>query len=343
MPDDELLAAARMNQLQSPAEIEKQVRRMLRDPKAKELSESFAYQWLKLNILLGSQPDPQKYRNFYSGPKGKVTLASPFLQETLLLFESVLVENRPVWDLIDPKFTWMNPALIGFYGYDQEFSDQLKEALTNDKNGRLRLDNSMWFRCQLPDRKRGGILCMGSTLTLTSLPLRTSPVYRGAWATEVLFNRPPPPPPAMVDELGEDDQEMQESGLTLRQKLETHRNKAACSGCHSRIDPLGFPLENFDGIGQWRDSYGKFPVDSRGTLMREHAYADIVEFKDALKKRKNDFHRGFVRHLLTFALGRHLNPSDEWAVSEIAETCEEGGLQDLMVTIATHRAFTHVR
>ena len=343
MPDELLLAAAKAGKLQTSAEIEAQVRRMLRDPKSKELSDSFAYQWLKLNVLLGSQPDRKRYANFYSGPSGKVTMAAPLLLETLLLFETVLIENRPISDLIDPDFTWLNPALIKFYGYEDEFAAQLAESETIDKGGRKRRDNGQWFRCQLPDRKRGGVLCMGSTLTLTSLPLRTSPVYRGAWVSEVVFNRAPPPPPAAVDELGADDAEMQEAGQTLRQKLEAHRDKAACAGCHSRMDPLGFPLENFDGIGQWRESYGSFPVDAGGTLMREFDYKGIVGFKDALKNRQPDFHRGFARHLLTYALGRKLETSDEPTIEKLAAVCKDKGLQDLIFAIATSDPFTQVR
>ncbi len=265
------------------------------------------------------------------------------LQETLLLFETCLIENRPIFDLVDPGFTWLNPALIQFYGFEDRFSHHLAAAETIDKNGKKRLDQSKWFRCELPDRTRGGILCMGSTLTLTSLPLRTSPVYRGAWVAEVVFNRPPPPPPAMVDELGSDDREMQEAGLTLRQKLEQHRNQANCAGCHTRIDPLGFPLENFDPIGQWRESYGDFSVDSSGVLMNRYEYSDIVEFKDTLAERKADFHRGFVRHLLRYALGRHLEPTDEVIVADLSERAAAAGLRDLIVAIANSDTFRSVR
>ncbi len=343
MPDDELFAAAENGELDTSAGIEKQAHRMLRDPKSKELSDSFAYQWLRLNVLLGSQPNARRFPKFYAGTKGKETLAAPMLQETLLLFETCLIENRPLFDLIDPDFTWLNPRLIQFYGFETEFAEHLASAESLDKNGRKRLDQSKWFRCQLPDRKRGGILCMGSTLTLTSLPLRTSPVYRGAWVTEVLFNRPPPPPPAMVDELGADDEAMQDAGLTLRQKLEQHREKAACAGCHTRIDPLGFPLEKFDAIGQWRESYGKFPIDSGGKLMNRYAYRDVVEFKDVLAERKADFHRGFIQQLLTYGLGRHLEPADEIAIVEVAAIAEKGGLQDVIVAVATSYPFTHAR
>ena len=343
VPDEELFSAAVEGKLENVEGRRAQVQRMMRNPKIKELSDSFAYQWLQLNVLLGSQPNPRRFGEFYSGPMGKTTLAAPLMQEALLLFETVLIENRDPWELIDPNFTWLNPALIQYYGWEKEFAELLKSAESLDKNGRMRLDNDKWFRCELPDRTRGGVLCMGSTLTLTSLPLRTSPVYRGAWVTEVVFNRAPPPPPAAVDELGADDREMQEAGMTLRQKIELHREKESCSGCHSRIDPLGFPLENFDPIGRWRDSYGQFPVDAGGVLMREHDYDGIASFKDAIRAREEDFRRGLIRHLLAFALGRHLEPFDEWAVEEIEEETRGKGLRDVIVAVTESYPFTHTR
>ena len=160
---------------------------------------------------------------------------------------------------------------------------------------------------------------------------------------EVILNRPPPPPPAAVDELGADDREIQEAGLTLREKLSQHAEKAACAGCHSRIDPLGFPLENFDGIGKWRESYGKFPVDASGELWGA-TYEDVVEFKRLLRANEEVFRRGFVRHLLTFALARDLEYFDEPAVDDLLEDWgEDGGLQDLLLAITTSETFTHVK
>lgn len=345
MPDEALFAAAAAGELATAKGIEKQVLRMLQDPKAKELSDSFAYQWLRLNVLLGSQPNERRFGDFYDGPMGKTTMAAPLLQEALLLFETCLIENRPLFDLIDPDFTWLNPSLIHYYGFEDRFAEHLASAESIDKNGRKRLDQSRWFRCELPDRTRGGILCLGSTLTLTSLPLRTSPVYRGAWVAEVVFNRAPPPPPAAVDELGADDRKMQEAGLSLREKLEQHRNQKNCAGCHTRIDPLGFPLENFDAIGQWREDYGNqdFPVDSAGVLMDTYSYSNIIEFKDALAERKEDFHLGFVRYLLTYALGRHLEPTDEKTVRDLVTVADDGGLKDLIIALTKSETFRMVR
>jgi len=343
MPDEELFLSAASGALaKDPAELESQVRRMLRDPKAKELSDSFAYQWLQLNKLVGAQPDRQRYKDFYAGPKGKSTMASSLMMESQLLFETVLIENRPLIDLIDPDFTWLNPRMIEYYGLEDEYAEQLESARTVDKRGRPRLDNGRWFRVELPDRSRGGVLAMGSSLTLTSLPLRSSPVYRGAWINEVVFNRPPPPPPADVDELGEDPRQFTE--VTLREKLEMHRDKAACAGCHSRIDPPGFALEGFDAIGRVREEYvNGDPVDATGILKRELEFDGIVGFKDAVRERQGDFHRGFIRHLLTYALGRHLTAADQWTVDELEEVAEDGGLKDLIVAVAKSYPFTHTR
>ena len=345
MPDDELLAAAQAGKLGTRAEIKAQVVRMLKDPKVKELSDSFAYQWMQLNKLIGAQPDRQRYRNFYAGPLGKATMAAPLLQESLLLFETILVENRPIMELIDPDFTWMNHRVMSFYGLDDHYPQQIESVLTTDKKGNRRKDENKWFRCRLPDRKRGGVLAQGSILTLTSLPLRTSPVYRGIWIAEVILNRPPPPPPVVVAELGDDDRDMQAAGLTLRKKLEKHRDKAACAGCHSRIDPLGFALENYDGIGRWRYSYGDLPVDTSGELWGRHGFDDIVGFKNALRRVEGEFIKGFVRHLLTFALGRAVEAQDEQTVDEIhAQVVGRGArLQDIILAIATSYPFTHTR
>ena len=147
----------------------------------------------------------------------------------------------------------------------------------------------------------------------------------------------------MVDELGDDDAKIQENGMTLRDKLEAHRSHRACAGCHSRIDPLGFPLENFDAIGKWRESYGRFPVDATGSLWGTE-YSNVVEFKDLLRTEKGFFHRGFIRHMMTYALGRELHHYDEPSIDNLLSGLEKGqGLQDLIVAIATSPTFTHAR
>ena len=341
MPDDALLQAAAQSSPWTDSDISKHVIRMIKDPKSRELAEAFAFQWLQLNELFGSKPDNRRSRDYYGGPQGKYNMGGEMIAETLLLFETILVENRNILELLDANYAYLNPRLIKHYRLSSHFERELQSLQKRDRNGKIVDDNGTFIRVKLPNRKRGGVFTSGATLTLTSLPLRTSPVYRGAWMTEVLFNRPPPPPPAMVDELGEDDQKFEEAGLTLRQKLEDHRSKTACMGCHGRIDPLGFALENYDPIGRWRDNYSKSPVDSSGELFANRPYNGPIEFKDALLLRKEDFVHAFIEHLMTYALGRHLQPYDQATIRQLVQQSKENDyrFQDLLVAIATSWPF----
>jgi hypothetical protein len=159
-------------------------------------------------------------------------------------------------------------------------------------------------------------------MTMTSGPLETKPITRGAWIAGVIFNSPPPPPPAEVPPLPEDN--VHDASLTLRERFADHRERADCAGCHEKLDPLGFALENFDPVGRWRDKYhnGR-EVDSGGTLFRTHEFSNVVEFKDAILKEKNRFVRALAGHLLAFGLGRELSPSDSLALDEIVERVKE--------------------
>ncbi|QDT37704.1 DUF1592 domain-containing protein [Stratiformator vulcanicus] len=322
-PDAELLAAARRGELQSDEGLIRQLRRMLNDPKAKELSESFAVQWLQLNELFGTRPDTKRFSNFYFGISNSSTLHQDMLLEPLLLFESILVEDRSVLEFIDTNYGYLNEKLIQHYGYEEELAETL--ASLKGKGERALIGRGtkgirdIWFRCRLPDRRRGGVFTTGAVLTLTSTPLRTSPVYRGAWMLEAIFNNPPPPPTIAVPPLGADDRKIEEEGLSLREKLAQHREDASCSVCHDRIDPLGIALENYDPIGRWRDRSGKFEVDATGTLSHGRAYDGAVDFKDALLDRPEEFVHGFSGHLLSYALGRKLNYFDRIAIDEIVQ------------------------
>ncbi len=340
MPDDELLATAAAGRLTDPEVLEEQTRRMLRDPKSRELSESFAVQWLRLNQLFGSRPDRKRFKEFYSGPMGKNTLAMPMLIETLLLFETIHIEDRSILEFVDAPYTWLNDRLANHYGLEDIYRNQLASVDPNAGGS----ENS-WVRVNLPDRRRGGVLTMGSTLTLTSLPLRTSPVYRGSWMLETIFNNPPPPPPAMVDELGDDDADLQAAGLTLRKKLESHRENTQCSVCHNRIDPPGFALENFDAVGRWRDRDGNFAVDATGMLSGQRVFDGPAEFKDAVLKEKDDFARGLIEHLLSYALNRQLQSYDVRTVSEISRAVSEDDyrLSRVIVEIVKSYPFRHAR
>ncbi len=313
IPDDELNKLASQGKLQDPEIFEQQVRRMLRDPKSRELTNSFAVQWLHLNQLWAARPDRKDYPSYYYGPTG--TLAQHMMAEAVLLFETVHVEDRSILEFIDSRYTYLNGRLMKHYQLDPEDlkldADKPKEEIEVAKDL-----NNPWFRVRLADRNRGGFLTSGAVLTLTSMPKRTSPVKRGAWVLEAIFNRPPPPPNVAVEPL--DANPKKTAGKTVRQKLELHRTDASCISCHSKIDPPGFALENFDAVGRWRDRDGVFAVDSSGVLPDGRKFSGPVEFKNLILKKNEGFVRGFVEQMLSYSLARKLEYFDDDTVQEIA-------------------------
>lgn len=343
-PDAELRTLAQDDALREEAVLESQVRRMLRDRKVRELSETFAYQWLQLNEMLGARPDLDAFPKFYKNDAfgtNKFNLGTDMLTEALLLIETVMLEDRSVLDFLDARYTWVNQNLIKHYGLEDQFEKELK-------NGARQLGASLgnrWFRAQLRDRTRGGILGLGATLTMTSTPLRTSPVFRGAWALEVLFNRPPPPPPNVATPpLGGDDQ-ADTAAAPVRKRVEEHRRNPACASCHNRMDPIGFALENYDAIGGWRTTDGPHPVDASGELSHGRRFDDIATFKDALLARPEDFVRGFVEHMLSYALGRKIDYYDAPAVNAIVSAARRDNYRfsRIVVEIARSYPFRNVR
>ena len=348
MPDDELLGAG----LEGPVAIEAQVRRMLTDRKVKALSEHFGVPWLRLNELAAVIPDFEKFGDYYDligGVKRRRTVGLPMMLEALLLFETILVENRPVVEFIDADFTYLNHYLARFYQLEEECGAGLDPDAPDYQRKLARGYQDLsraWKRCHLDDRRRGGVLTLGSTLTLTSLPLRTSPIARGAWVADVIFNRPPPPPPAEVPSLEEQDATVGKP-KTLRERLAQHRDDPNCSGCHNRIDPLGFALQNYNGIGQWREVEDEsgLPVDASGRLADGSAFDSVVGFKDALSGNPELFVRAFVEQLMSYALGRELTAFDDPAVSDVLDAARESGfrLQDIVVAIALSDPFGQTR
>lgn len=326
MPDQELLTLASRGELAQPETLRRQIGRLLRDRRrSRELSESFAVQWLKLDQLYSSKPDRQLFQGFYSGPQGKSTLHGAMLTEPLLLFETVLVEDRSVLDLCDSEFTWLNKQLAELYGLQESFQ-RMRESVTepgaspDNKNA-----GRDWYRVSLPDRNRGGVMTMAGPLMLTSLPFRTSPVKRGAWLLETVFNRPPAEPKvAFVLEENRPDADIEVAELSVRQRFERHRNDPNCYSCHSRIDPPGFSLESFDAIGRQRTHDGTQPVDASG-VWNETSFTGPAEFKAALRKREQEFVRGFVEHLLSYALGRPIEHFDMPTVTQIVDETSADG------------------
>ena len=307
LPDEELLQLAEQGILVEDERLSQQVDRMLANDKLKRFCDSFPTQWLQLDRIISAVPDEKKYRDFYYGPPLYRTTMD-MMMEPLLLFETVLIEDRSVLELIDSNYSFRSARLSKWYG------DQPK--------GKLGGPVTIPFTRQLvEDRRHGGIITNGAVMTMTSGPLETKPITRGAWIAGVIFNSPPPPPPAEVPPLPE-EKEFDES-LTLRERFADHRERADCAGCHEKLDPLGFALENFDPVGRWRKKYhnGR-EVDASGTLFRIHKFSNVIEFKDAILKEKNRFVRGLAGHLLAFGLGRELNPSDSLALDEIVEKVE---------------------
>lgn len=309
IPDEELLDLARMGELSRLAVIEAQFARMLQDQKLKRFCDSFPSQWLQLERIISSAPNREMFPDFYFL---KYRDSMHMMMEPLLIFETVLIENQPITQLIDSDFTYRSNLL------QEAYKDLAVPAEGKNKGGNEVVVLN-FHRMPVTDRRSGGVITNAAVMTMTSGPERTQPITRGAWVAGVIFNNPPEPPPANVPALGEQPL-VGEEHLTLRERLADHRERADCRGCHEQIDPLGFALENYDPIGNWRTQYenGR-DVDMAGTLFRKHPFTSVVDFKDAILAEKDRFTRGFAGHLLSFALARKLGPADQIAVDEIAK------------------------
>lgn len=313
MPDDDLLGCADRGILRKPEVLGAQVRRMLKDPRARALVENFGGQWLELRKLESVKPDRRRFPEFDD------YLRMSMRRETELFLENIVRQDRSILDLIDGDYTFLNERLAKLY----------------DLPG----VKGPWFRkVSLAGTHRGGVVTQASVLTVSSYPNRTSPVLCGKWVLANLLNAPPPPPPPGVANL--DETRIGETA-TLRQQLEAHRTNPTCASCHARMDPLGFALENFDAIGQWRTEDGKFPVDSAGSLPDGRAVQGPDGLKAVLKSDRDAFTRCVTGKLLTYALGRGLEPYDQPAVRTIAErvAADEYRFSRLVLEIANSLPF----
>ncbi len=311
MPDDELFRAAAEGRLQSNADLEYQVQRMLKDRKSKSLSTEFGMQWLKLAKVNSARPDNDLFPGWYR--KDSDSPGVSMMIEQLLLFETIMVEDRSILEFISADFAYLNRQLMDWYYVDPS------TALGYTPDPESFED---FFRIQWPNTHRGGILTSGAMLVSTSATTRTSPVYRGAWILDVVFNRPPPPPPPDVPAL---DSEDIHAGVpnNVREKLSAHRQNPACAVCHDRIDPIGFALENFDPVARFRKTYRDgVAIDARGELYGD-PYEGAARFKNVILRQKQRFVRGFVEHVVRYALGRQLHVSDEPELARIATAVAE--------------------
>lgn len=300
IPDEELLAAADAGVLADEQQYRQQIRRMLSDPRSAGLGENFGLQWLGLRNFGGVQPDAGVY------PQYSELLAGDLREEAVQFVSGVFRENRPLTDLLAADYVVVNGRLAQHYGL----------SLPADAG---------WQRVAVLDGRRGGAATLGAVLTAASYPRRTSPVLRGRWILDELLGTPVPPPPPGVPPL---DQSAAESGSqTLRQRLELHRQKPECASCHDRMDPLGFGLENFDGIGRWRETDAGQSIDAAGRLPSGEQFAGPAELKAVLLGRKGDFLNHFSRKMLGFALGRELNKFDACVVETSVKKLQENGYQ----------------
>ena len=293
IPDEELLQLAERGNLSEPTALEQQVRRMIADPRAEALVKNFAGQWLLLRNLDLIQPDLPLFPNFDD------SLRSAFRRETELFVDSVLRENRGVLELLSADYTFVNERLARHYGIPHVYGDRFR-------------------RVTLTKGPRRGFLGHGSILATTSRPNRTSPVLRGKWILENILGTPPPAPPANVPSFPEVGKGNHEKGGTVRERMAQHRSNPVCSACHSMIDPPGFALENFDAVGKWRAVDEKFrPIDASGVLPDGTAFDGLEAFRTTLLKNPEPFVMTVTQKLLTYALGRGLEPYDMPAVRRI--------------------------
>ena len=290
MPDDELFRAAREHKLRQPEVLEAQVRRMLADPKAHNLVDNWAAQWLQLRNLGRTKPDTKRF------PTMDDELLDAMRKETSLFVEAIIREDRSLLDFIDAPFTYVNGLLARHYGIP---------GINGEEFQRVTLDGE----------QRGGVLTQAAILTVSSYPTRTSPPVRGKWVLENLLGAPPPPPPPNVPSLNEANLGTE---VSMKQRFEQHRNDPSCSPCHNVMDPIGFGLENYDAVGSWRTMDGKFPIDTTGTLPGGKTFAGSKGLKEILRSRSDEFVRNVTVKLLTFALGRGLEAGDDFTVDSIS-------------------------
>lgn len=315
MPDGELTQLADAGQLSAPETLRAQVKRMLADPKSAALAENFTAQWFGYRDLRSHEMDLRRFGSFNN-------LRDAMYHESRAFFDTLFRDNGRVLDILDCDYAYVNAPLASHYG------------LPAVEGGEMR-------KVALADRRRGGVLCMGSTLTVTSYPTRTSPILRGKWVLETILGTTPPPPPPNVGAVNKSDEV--NDGMTLRQRLEKHRADASCASCHAKMDPLGFGLDNFDGIGAWREQDNGLPIDASATMPDGTELTGVVGLKDALLARQDLFLRQLVEKTLTYALGRAVDNYDEPTIRDALArlTASEYHSHELILAVVESYPFRH--
>jgi len=299
IPDDELLAAAEKGQLHDPAVLKAQVKRMMADTRSESLIKNFVGQWLFLRNIERISPDTSTFLTWDEN------LRQSMQTETELLVENEVKENHSVANLLSTDYTFLNERMAEHYGVKGVYGTEFR-------------------RVKLTDPNRFGLLGQASILAVTSYPNRTAPTIRGKWVLEQLLGTPPPPPPANVPSLKEDQSTQK---LTMRQRMELHRSNPACAACHAQMDSLGFALDNFDGIGAWRDSTGpgSGPIDASGKLPDGSSFNGPSGLRQLLVQKREMFVDTFTERLLTYALGRGVEEYDRPVIRKIVRDASADG------------------
>lgn len=295
-PDEELLRAAERGTLRRPDVLEAQARRMLQDPKIARFVENFGGQWLQFRGLESHQPDFLLYPSFDN------YLRISMVRETQMFFENLIREDRSILEFLDADYTFVNEYLGQYYGLREVKGPEFRKV-------------------SLTNTPRRGILGQAAMLTISSYGNRTSVVLRGKWVLDNLLNAPPPPPPANVPDL---EEAKAGAEATLRQRMEAHRDNAVCASCHSKMDPIGFGLENFDAVGGWREKEGKMPIDASGTLPDGRTFNGPVELTKLLRSESGAFAQCMSEKMMTYALGRGLESYDRVALKKINAAARAG-------------------
>ena len=299
IPDLELLNVAYREDLHDPKVLEREVKRMLRSPKSQRMGEQFAVQWLELKKLTDPsfQIDPEIF------PDYTPELRDGMIKEVSTYFNYVTEETKNYLELIDSDYSFLNEDLAQLYGIPG-------------------VEGKAMRKVNFSREDRGGVLGMAGVLTATSLPTRTSPVLRGKWVLEQILGTPAPPPPPNVPEL-EASHDPNKPAESLRVLLERHRSDPACQGCHEAMDAIGLGLENFDGIGRWRDSYGSEVIDPTGVLKSGEVFESPAELRKILLQKQELFAKNFSGKMLSFALGRSLGFKDSPTIKRLQQTLLE--------------------
>ena len=321
-PDSTLRKLADNGVLLKAGELSAQVDRLLANPEAEEFYAGFLDSWLNLRALGGMPPDRAAFREYYSRD-----LESAMKTEARLFFRNLVENNLPASQFLDSKYTFANKPLARLYGLPAKFEPHRSHVFK---------------KVEFSDSRRGGLLGMGAALTVTANGIETSPVTRGVWFLENLLGTPPPPPPDEVPPIDPDSR----GAKSIREQLAKHRELPTCAGCHEKIDPPGFALENYDPIGRWRSHYpasrGKrIPIDPSGKLSDGSEFNGIQQFKLHLLKREDLFVRNLITQLLTYATGRRIEALDRPEIEKLLKLSAKSNhrMRDLLQIVIASDVF----